>query len=614
MGLEPGQPSVPEDVAATFCATLVDEWVRAGVTDAVVCPGSRSTPMALALHADGRLRVHVRHDERTGGFTALGLGLSTGRPAVVLTTSGTAAVHLHAAVVEAHHAHVPLIAVTADRPPELQGVGAPQTIDQARLYGTAVRSFHAPGVPDDAARATWRATASRVVADALGAAGPGPGPVHVNLAFREPLVGRADPLPERDGTSLGGADRDGAAWSTMTPMPAAADVGTLTDLVRGARRGMIVAGFEPGWTDPAVDVDDAVRHHARALVTTAATLGWPLLVDARLRGVVCEVAPDGAVVVAAADAIVRDPVPAAGLRPDLVIHAGDRPASRVLDEWIASTGATEVRVAPHGALDPTGRAVLRVDAPSIAALGSAVAPRGPARTSDPDPAASVDPAWAGAWRDAEAAAQAAIDATLDPTGPPTEPGTAREVLAALAAGEGLVVSSSMPIRDLEWYGRPRGGVRVVANRGANGIDGVVATAWGVALGTGTPVAVLIGDVALLHDSSSLTGLAASGVDLALVVVDNDGGGIFSFLPQATDPGGAAFEALFGTPHGVDLPALAGAHGIRVVQPATAADVGPAVRGVLDAGGVGMVHVRTDRSANVEVHRRIHDAVAAVLRD
>ena len=209
----------------------------------------------------------------------------------------------------------------------------------------------------------------------------------------------------------------------------------------------------------------------------------------------------------------------------------------------------------------------------------------------------------------------AIDhATLDPTGPPTEPGTAREVLAALAAGEGLVVSSSMPIRDLEWYGRPRGGVRVVANRGANGIDGVVATAWGVALGTGTPVAVLIGDVALLHDSSSLTGLAASGVDLALVVVDNDGGGIFSFLPQATDPGGAAFEALFGTPHGVDLPALAGAHGIRVVQPATAADVGPAVRGVLDAGGVGMVHVRTDRSANVEVHRRIHDAVAAVLRD
>ncbi len=182
------------DVAATFCATLVDEWARAGLTDAVVSPGSRSTPMALALAADDRLRLHVFVDERSAAFFALGIGLRTGAPALTLTTSGTAAAELHPAVIEAHHAGIPLLAVTADRPPEAHGVGAPQTIEQGDLYGRAVRWRADPGVPDPAASPSWRSLAARAVAEARGAGGR-PGPVHLNLAFREPLVGRPGPLP-----------------------------------------------------------------------------------------------------------------------------------------------------------------------------------------------------------------------------------------------------------------------------------------------------------------------------------------------------------------------------------------------------------------------------------
>ena len=185
---------MPETTAATFCATLVDEWVRAGLSDAVISPGSRSTPMALALEADGRLHLHVHHDERSASFVALGLGLASGRPALVLTTSGTAAVELHPAVVEAHEAKVPLLVCTADRPPELHGVGAPQTVDQQQLYGSSVRLFVDPGVPDASTSSSWRSIASEVYRRAVDRP---PGPVHLNLPFREPLVGTAAVAPAR---------------------------------------------------------------------------------------------------------------------------------------------------------------------------------------------------------------------------------------------------------------------------------------------------------------------------------------------------------------------------------------------------------------------------------
>ncbi|CAN5506913.1 2-succinyl-5-enolpyruvyl-6-hydroxy-3-cyclohexene-1-carboxylic-acid synthase [soil metagenome] len=582
----------PEDVAATFCATLVDEWARSGVIDAVVCPGSRSTPMALALQADDRIRIHVHHDERAGAFLALGQGLASGRPTVVLTTSGTAAAELHPAVVEAHQSSVPLVAITADRPPELADVGAPQTIDQIHLYGRSVRWFHVPGVADVAAAGSWRALASRAAAEAIGRGSTArPGPVHLNLAFREPLVGRARDLP---------VGRRGARpWQSAATTAATPGLAPLAVVLRVAERGVVVAGTEPGQVPSAT---------GNAALRIASALGWQVLLDARLRGALGGQGRRGGVAVGSADALLRHGPLAAELRPDAVVHVGDPVASRVVTEWIAASGATEVRVGAHGWTDPSSTASLRVAAPASALVAAMGAPDGAGALVAP----ATDPAWATRWAAAEATAQGAIDEVLAAHDEVTEPGVARTVLAALDAGSGLVVASSMPVRDIEWYGRPRRGVAVHANRGANGIDGVVSTAVGVALATGQPTVCLVGDVAFLHDSNALIGLADRGIDLTIVVVDNDGGGIFSFLPQAEDPGGATFESLYGTPHGVDLRVLAAAHGLVTVEPATSAEVGPAVRASLAAGGARVVRVVTDRAANVAVHRELNAAVAAAL--
>lgn len=577
-----GHPPVPTDTAtlnATFCATLVDEWVRCGVTDAVVAPGSRSTPMALALSGRPDVRLHVHHDERAAAFIAVGLGLATGRPAIVVTTSGTAAVELHPAVVEAHQAGVSLVAVTADRPPELFDVGAAQTVDQTHLFGSAVRWFAEPGPPVVEAAWTWRSLAARAVAEAVGGSA-GPGPVHLNLGFRDPLVGEPAALPA--------ARDDGAAWHTVGGRRIAVDrTGTerLTTLL-DADRGVIIAGV--GCGDP------------RAVVALADAAGWPLLADPRSG---CRI--EHPAVVVHSDAILRHRPSAQALVPEVVLRLGGPPASKVMGTWLATSRARQVAVDAHGRwfdADRTASYVLHADpTAAVTALARLV---GRPRTDG----------WGGRWERAEAAASGAVDAVLREHGEPTEPGVARSLAGSLGDGATLVVSSSMPVRDLEWYGGIHPGVRVLANRGANGIDGVVSTAVGVALAnrdTGT-TAVLVGDVAFLDDSNALLGIKARGIDLTIVVVDNDGGGIFSFLPQAGALDTDRFELLYGTPHGVDIAALAAAHGVVTVQPAGAGDVGEAVAASVSAGGVGLVHIRTDRTANVAVHDEIHAAVAAAL--
>lgn len=568
-------------MAATFCATLVDEWVRGGVTDVVVAPGSRSTPMALAVAADDRLSVHVHHDERAAGFTALGLGLASGRPAVVLTTSGTAAVELHPAVVEAHQASVPMIVLTADRPPELLRVGAPQTVDQTHLFGTAVRWFADPGVASIEAMGSWRSLAARSIGEATtGVAGPGP--VHLNLPFREPLVGTAGSLPD--------GREDGRSWHTTEGRRVAVDRhGTerLTDLL-DRDRGVIVAGAGSGEPD--------------AVFTLARATGWPVLADPRSA---CRV-PDFAAV-GAFDAILRHAPTASTLRPEVVLQLGAPPASKVLAQWIEASGATIVAVDEHGRwFDPAHAAAHVLHAEPTAAV-SALARLVGGRERRDD--------WSGRWQAAELAAQEAIDRALLGHEEPTEPGIARTVARELPEGSTLVVSSSMPVRDVEWFGALRPGLRVLANRGANGIDGVVSTAVGVALAarrTGDATVALVGDVAFLHDSNALLGIVDRGIDLTIVVVDNDGGGIFSFLPQASTLDPDRFEQLFGTPHGVDLRVLAAAHGLVTIEPAGAIDVGDAVRASVATGGARLVLVKTDRTANVGVHDEIHAAVAETL--
>jgi 2-succinyl-5-enolpyruvyl-6-hydroxy-3-cyclohexene-1-carboxylate synthase len=540
---------------ATFCATLVDEWVVRGVRHAVVAPGSRNTPMGLALAERAEMAVHVVHDERSAAFVALGLGLS-GSPAVLLCTSGTAAANLHPAVVEADLSAVPMLVVTADRPPELRDVGAPQTIDQTHLYGHAVRWFHDPGVADAALAGTWRSLARRAREAAA------TGPVHLNLPFRDPLVGRSGDLPA--GLAVG-------AWSMYDGPVVMLSEGVVAALDQV--RGVILAGGRSG-----VLADD--------VVALAAATQWPVLADptSDLRG--------RAGTVGAFDALLRHPGFAADHAPQVVVRVGRPAASKVLAEWIGRSGATLVQVGGPGVIDPDHAVVARL----VPSMLEGLAVKLSGATGTP---------WLARWRHAEERAERAIEQVLADQPALTEPSVARTIAESLPADAELVVASSMPVRDLEWYGGPA--ARAHANRGANGIDGVVSTALGVALG-GAPTVALVGDIAFVHDAGALTALPTRPADLRIVVVDNDGGGIFSFLPQATDLSEERFEQLFGTPHGTDVVALAGAHGLDAVT-VTAADE---LVERITRPGPSVTRIPTNRKDNVAVHAALNAAVVAAL--
>ncbi|HXZ62425.1 MAG TPA: 2-succinyl-5-enolpyruvyl-6-hydroxy-3-cyclohexene-1-carboxylic-acid synthase [Acidimicrobiales bacterium] len=548
-------------VQATFCATLVDEWARRGVTEAVVCPGSRSTPLALSLAE--RFRTHVRLDERSAGFYALGLAAASGRPVVVCVTSGTAAAELLASVVEAHHAGVPLIVCTADRPPELHDTGANQTIEQAGLFASVARWASAPGVPEEGQAATWRPLAARSFAEAIRGAW-GPGPVHLNLAFREPLVGAPGELPARPGPAV-------------EPGPAPPCPGLHQPL--GGRGILVVGGLAARPAGPA------------GVLALAEGLRWPVLADP-LSG--CRVPGT----IAAADAIVRTGAP----QPDTVVLLGAPWLSKALDDYVAGAaraGARVVVVDPwrHWP-DPSRVASEFHQADTDAWLSAAL-----------EGASACEPAWLEGWRRREASAQAAIDEALGTA--LSEPQVARAVHRhAAARGATVVVSASMPIRDLEWFAAPEATPpRVLANRGANGIDGVVSTAAGVAAASpgGPGVLALLGDLAFLHDVSGLVGLP--DVPCTFVVVDNGGGGIFSFLPQAGSLEAPRFEQLFGTPPTNDVAAVARGFGLEVREVAALGELAAALEGRAPA----VVRVRVpDRRQNVALHQALEEAVRRAL--
>jgi 2-succinyl-5-enolpyruvyl-6-hydroxy-3-cyclohexene-1-carboxylate synthase len=557
-------------VQATFSATLVDEWVRLGVTDAVVCAGSRSTPLALPL-AD-RLRVHVRLDERSGGFFALGLAMATGRPTVICVTSGTAAAELHPAVVEAHHAGVPLIVCTADRPPELHHTGAPQSIEQNGLFAAATRWAYAPGVAAEGQEESWRPLAVRAFEEAVHGAN-GPGPVHLNLEFREPLTCTAAPLPVRRGPNVvvpvSGVGTLSAAHTEREPLHG---------------RGLIIAGGP--WSQRA----DPAR--VREL---ADRLGWPVLADplsgSRLEGAI-----------AAADAIVRTEPPP----PECIVMLGAPWLSRALGTFVsvaARAGARIVVVDPfrHWA-DPLRVATEFHQCGSDEWLDSAIASAVPS-----------DPKWLDSWREREAAAQAAIADVLGSD--LSEPLVARVVHRyAAETGATLVVAASMPIRDLEWYAAAQPvAPRVLSNRGVNGIDGVVSTALGVAQsgsGRGARTIALLGDLTFLHDVSGLVNLPES--PCTFVVLDNGGGGIFSFLPQATSVEPARFEQLFGTPPTSDLSAVARGFGLPVHEVKALSQLEVALAAPTQTTSLVRVMV-PDREQNVTLHDAINQAVRLSLQ-
>ena len=564
VAFEPMIPaSVPSsDAQATFCATLVDEWSRLGLDRAVIAPGSRSTPLALALAGDERWSTAVFHDERSAAFAALGYAASSGRPAVLLCTSGTAATHFHAAVVEADLSGLPMIVVTADRPPESRDVGAAQTIRQDGLFAAAVRWSHDPGVADLAVASSWRSLARRVVG---AASGEPAGPVHLNLPFREPLVGSAPTLPpaiDADATSLARRVLDDDQKDRLR---------------RRARvnRPLLVIG----------------RGAPSDVVELAIARGWPVIAESRSRR-----SPR---VVTHFDSLLRVSEFADSHVPDLVVRIGDAPASKTLTQWLIRHDVSQIHVSCDGRVfDPDHRVGTRVvtSASDVLALFETIA-------------SCDDTTWLADWQSAEVSARRAVSSVLGSMSMSVGVAAVVEFANAFPEEGSLVISSSMPIRDVEWFAGPLGDRFVWSNRGANGIDGVVATGIGVALHRSGPVGVVVGDVALLHDSSSLAGLASRGLDLRVLVVDNDGGGIFHHLPQATSVAPDVFEKIYGTPHGTDFLALGRAHGLAT----EVVDDRESMQRAARTPGPSLTIARTDRDGDVAAHRELHAGVAGALR-
>jgi 2-succinyl-5-enolpyruvyl-6-hydroxy-3-cyclohexene-1-carboxylate synthase len=548
---------------------FVEELYRCGMRHAVTSPGSRNAPLSLTLAAQDGIEAVSVLDERSAGFVALGMAKASGRPVAVTCTSGTAAANLHPAVVEAWEARVPLIVLTADRPPELREVGAGQAIDQLNLYGSAAKWFVEVGTHDPgretaihhralACRAHWTAAGGR------------PGPVHLNFPLREPLAPAREELEAADWQGR----EDGRPWTELrehASAPHADDVHALAERIAAEPRGVIVCGptAERGAEKPGGIAEAAAR--------LAAEAGWPLVAEPT-SGARCG-EHDRSHVIAHYDVLLRVEDFAREHAPGMVLRVGDMPTSKPLRAFVAQS--SQICIDPYGAWhEPTRTAELVLQAaaaPALDALASAVEMRTGARA-----ARARGEGWVRGWKDADAKVWSAVEAAPDHF--------EGRLLAALEPelpDEAIVwVSSSMPIRDVEaYFPQSSKRLRFLANRGANGIDGVVSSAMGAAIATGLPTWVLIGELALQHDAGGLLAARRAGVELEIVCINNGGGGIFDFLPVAEHADPAAYETHIATPSDVaDLAAL----------------------------WPGLREIRTDRRQNVALHRQLVERVAQSL--
>ena len=556
------------DVTQSFAATFVDELAAQGVEFACVSPGSRSAPIAMALQRHPRIKVLVHIDERCGSFFAVGLGKATGKPAVVLTTSGTAAAECHAAVVEAAYSRTPMIVLTADRPPELLDVGANQAIDQQRLYGSAPVWFFDPGTPAEIPNAArlWRRLAARAVAEAAA------GPVHLNLPFREPLVGPPGEIPGAEG-----APAQSATGGRL--LPNQAQVAALASALQRSQRPLIIAG--------------ELREGER-LAPALQRLALPVLAEptSQLRR-----AETGAVV-ECYEALLR-----AGWSlqhgPDLVVRLGATPTSRVLNRWLAAAAAPTFLIDPDRAWRDQDHVATNVLACDPQALLEALP--------------TVDrSAWRDQWTSAGKKASAAIAATLVST--PLHEGHVVKALSARLPDPGNVfIGSSMPIRAADsFWPMARTRQRFYANRGASGIDGLVSSGLGVATAKNpTRTVLLLGDLSLYHDMNGLWALQRHGIHATIVVCDNNGGGVFNFLPQAEHQD--VFEEIFATPLGLDLSQVARLYGLVYSPVSDRSGLEPAIADAVAAPTPTMVVVRMKREDSVSGHRLCWEAAASALK-
>lgn len=544
-----------------WAATIVGVLVSRGVRQVVISPGSRSTPLALAVADRPELTLHVVLDERSAAFLALGLSKALQTPAAVICTSGTAGAHFLPALLEAREGATPMIAITADRPSELHGFGAPQTIDQTALFGSAVRASLSLSDPQESGLEHAAAQLAKLLAVAEHAPR---GPVHLNAPFREPLA-------HPDGLAGPVLNPSAPRFASALGVP---DLSIVKDAIASTTRGVILVG-------PRERSDG----FPEAIHSLGRQLGFPVFAEAASN---CRFGFSDAIW--SMDALVRSPRWAERLRPEVVLRFGGGLTLKQPQAWLDASRARVFAFSDDGQPFDPNHAVEAFFTGELVAMCSALATTGK-----------------GTLRALALEAQARLPRVLDERTALEEGPIARTVLGAVPKGANVLLASSMPIRDVDCYASSPEPLRVFANRGVNGIDGLVSTAAGIALARGRTV-LLVGDVAALHDLSGW--LAAKAAPLTVVVVNNDGGGIFSFLPIAGRT--PHFERLFGTPHHVDFEAVAKLAGARLHRPTQLAELARAVRASFESTGLELIEVRTDRAANVEAHRSLNAALVAAL--
>ena len=595
-------PQAP-NINQLWATLLIEEFVRNGVDTFCIAPGSRSTPLVVAVARNGRARSVVHYDERGAAFHALGYGRGTGTPAAVITTSGGALANVWPAVVEASLEHIPLLVLSGDRPPELQDAGANQTMDQVKFFGTYVEwSASLPCPSTDVDPAVVLTTADQAVSRCAGASG---GAVHINCMFREPLA------PTEQGDDFEAylapvrAWRDGdnpyTRYQSAPARPEPELLAEVATLVAHRPRGLLVAGR----------LTDATERAAAADLAEA--LGWPFLPDVtsglRLDGRPGPAVPYQDVLLGSREFMQQHPIEA-------VIHLGGRFTSRRLPDHLEAVSPKDyVVVDPHpDRQDPVHRATRRFQLPVTEfckALRAAVENAAEAGNRGESDAAreaggARDAGWLSSWQRASEHVGRRFGELFSRDQTLSEPKVAWLVSRRIGGGEGLYLASSMPVRDVDTFGCPRPDPAVAAaNRGASGVDGTIATATGFARGLGKPATLMIGDQAFLHDLNSLRLCRTLDTPFVIVVLNNDGGGIFSFLPVAGFPD--VFERYFGVPHGMTFEHAAALFGIEYAKPATADEFVEAYGQARDRPGASIIEVQTTRQDNYELHVSLRNA-------
>jgi 2-succinyl-5-enolpyruvyl-6-hydroxy-3-cyclohexene-1-carboxylate synthase len=574
------------EVLGRYVGAFVDELATCGVGHVCLCPGSRSTPLAVmfARHPDVKVWTHL--DERSCAYFALGMAKASGRPVAILCSSGTAAVNFAPAVVEAFYGHVPLVVLTADRPQELRDLGSNQTIDQVKLFGPHVKWFAEMLLPEASEQALRyvRMAAARGISTATTAS---PGPIHLNFPFREPLMPAAVHQPEIE------RSRPSAAVASRA-RPVLEHVEAVARELCAAKRGLIVCGPQANVSFP------------KAASAMATACGLPVIADplSGLRSL-----GDHSNTLGAYDNFLRSPRIVASLQPDFVLRFGAPPTSKALATYLQRKPACQVQISPPGVWhdpDLTASRVLEADAAEFCVQLSEVL--GESSASAP----LTETPWLQTWQNLDEVACGSLARSFQSEERVSEPSAVFDLAEVLPEGTTLIAGNSMPVRDLDSF-FPGGGraARLLGNRGVSGIDGVLSTGLGVAAVSEGPLVLVLGDLSFYHDMNGLLAARRFGLRATIVLINNDGGGIFSFLPQHEQER-EHFETLFGTPHGLDFAPVAQLYGVDFQRVRTRQEYRAALTASFFAPGVQVIEIRTDREENLKLHQRIWDEVARAV--